>query len=475
MAYEFDLVVASNQILTAGGWLRGQIGVRGGRIEALLAPDVSVTAGRLVDVGEKHVIPGLIDTHVHLRDPGYRYKETVEAGTRAAAAGGVTSIFDMPNVRPPTTTVERLRAHLSNAKAQAMVDFGHIASGVIPETIPDLAAGGASALKIWMMEDVGRDYPHAPGTAVTNHGVLYRCFEAAAETDIPLFIHPHDQHVYEVMVERARRDWGTDFRSYAKARHSGDGVVINSGVATALEFQRATRAHMHMLHLSTRAGIDMIRRAKAEGRRVTGEVNPNALFVGNTWENLEKRGPFILGAWVPEDDVEAIWEGVDDGTVDVFASDHGPHTKDEKEPGWEDMYATPGGSPSIEHYPRLLFDAVNQGRLTLEKVVELCATNPARLMGYDDRKGSIKIGADADLVVVDMEREETITAANSHYMCGWTNLEGVTVKGVPSMTILRGNVIMEDGNVTAEPGSGELLSPVPVEIEPRLLIEQQVS
>ena len=469
MPVEYDLVVASKRILTPSGWFSGQVGIRGGKVVALVAAAEEAPAARRVEVGEKPVIPGVIDTHVHFRDPGYTYKEDFESGTRAAAAGGVTTVFDMPNVKPPTTTAERLRAHLANAMAKSMVDFGHIASGAVAENISELAAGGATAIKVWMQEDVGRDYPHPAGTAVTNHGVLYRVCEEVERTGLPLFIHCNDQAVYELFFERARAEWGLDFRSYAKARRKGGSVVISSGVATALEFQRSTGCRLHVLHVSTAAGIGMIRQAKAEGRPVTAEVNPNLMFIANSWENLERRGPYILGSWVPEDEAQATWEAVLDGTVDVLASDHGPHTKEEKEPGWVDMYATPGGSPTIEHYLRLLLNAVNEGRISLERVVELCCLNPAKLMGYSDRKGAIKVGADADLLVLDMNREEVLSAATSHYRCGWTPTEGMKIKGAPVMTIRRGEIIMENGNVTAEPGSGQLLTPVPIQITPALI------
>ena len=168
-------------------------------------------------LGDRPVIPGLIDTHCHFRDPGYTHKEDFYSGTVAAANGGVTTVFDMPNVDPPTTTAKRLRAHLENAQSKSVVDFGHNASGVIPENIAELAEAGATAFKVWMMQDIGRDYPHPPGTSVTDHAVLYRIFEEVAKTGLPLYIHPHDQELYDLSVSRSIESMGTDFRSYARA------------------------------------------------------------------------------------------------------------------------------------------------------------------------------------------------------------------------------------------------------------------
>lgn len=456
---DFDLVVRSSDIVTPGGRLDGQIAVRNEKIVALMGPDVQLAAQKTIDVGSKPVIPGVIDTHCHFRDPGYTHKEDYYHGTVAAAAGGVTTVFDMPNVDPPTTTADRLARHLENAQSKAVVDFGHNASGVVPENIAELAEGGATAFKVWMMRDIGRDYPHPPGTSVTNHAVLYRIFEEVAKTGLPLYIHPHDQDLYDLWVTRSREQWGTDFRSYARALRAGDGVVLNTAIATILEFQRSVGTRLHVLHLSTREGVRMVRQAKAEGRPVTSEANPISMFVANDWANIERLGPYALAWWVPGDDSPAMWEAIVDGTVDVIGSDHGPHTREEKEVGWKDMYSAPGGAPFIEEYLRLMLTEVNKGRLTLERVVELCCSNPAKLTGYDDRKGSITVGKDADLVVLDMDHEEILKASHGHYQCGWMPSEDLPAKGRPVMTILRGRVIMEDGVVTAEAGSGQLMRP----------------
>ena len=456
---QYDLVVRSTTIITPGGTVDGKIAVRDEKIVAILGPEEPAPSRKTMDVGTSPVIPGLIDTHAHFRDPGYTHKEDFYNGTIAAAAGGVTTVFDMPNVDPPTTTVDRLKAHLENAQSKAVIDFGHNASGVIPENIKGLAEAGATAFKVWMMQDIGRDYPHPPGTSLTDHATLYRVFEEVAETGLPLYIHPHDHSLYELFVARAQKQWGMDFRSYARALRGGDGVVLNTAISTILEFQRSVGTKLHILHLSTRDGVRMVREAKAQGRPITAEANPFAMFVTNDWANIEKKGPYSLGFWVPEEDNPAMWGAVVDGTVDVIGSDHGPHTKEEKEVGWTDMYTAPGGSPMIEQYLRLMLTEVNKGRLTLERVVELCSANPAKLTGYEGRKGAIKVGADADLVVLDMNHEETLRAEHSHYRCGWMPSEDFETKGRPVTTILRGKVIMQDGNVTAEQGSGLVRGP----------------
>ena len=455
----FDLAVKSKRIWSEGSWIDGWIGIRGEQIASISREPI--TALEALDVGMKPVIPGLIDTHAHFRDPGYTYKEDFESGTRAAAAGGVTTVFDMPNVAPPTTTVERLEAHIANARSKACIDFGHNASGVDPNTIVDLAAAGATAFKIWQLTDIGRDYPHPPGTSVSNHGVLYQIFEQVREANRTLYVHPHDQELYSLFVKRSQEEWGLDFRSYARAVRGGDGVILNTAIAQLLEFQRSTGASLHVLHLSTRRGVEMVRAAKAEGLEVTAEANPFAMFITNNWNRIEEKGPFALGFWIPDADNGPMWEAIIDGTIDVVASDHGPHTREEKELGWTDMYSAPAGSPFIEHYLRLLLTKVDEGVLPLDRVIELCCTAPARLTRLYPRKGEIAVGSDADLVVLDLEHEEVLTAARSHYRCGWTPAEGLWSKGAPVITILRGRIIMQDSKVTAEPGTGRWIDPRP--------------
>jgi dihydroorotase (multifunctional complex type) len=450
-----DLTVRSRRIHTPDGWLDGAIVVRDGRIATVCPPDEEPQADRRIDATDLVVIPGLVDTHVHLRDPGFTDKEDVTTGTSAAAAGGVTTVIDMPNVEPPTTDADRLTAHLANAKAKAIVDFGHNAAATVPENIAGLAEAGATAFKVFMMGDIGRDYPHMPGIAVDDHATLYRIAEAVAATGRPLFVHPWDQSLYRLFVERAWEAWGRDFRSYARAGRQGEGIVLDSGIATMLAIQRATGVRLHILHLMTVGGIELIRAAKAGGRAVTVEVNPASLYVNDDWDRVERLGPYALGMWLPEAHAAAVRRETVEGIVDVVGTDHAPHTRAEKEVGWTDMFAAPGGAPMVEHYLSLFLTDVAAGRIALDRVVELCATNPARLVGLYPRKGAIAAGSDADLAILDLERRHVISAARSHSKCGWTSLEGREVTGLPVMTIVRGRVVADKGDILVAPGYGE--------------------
>lgn len=454
---QLDLLVRSERIYTSGGWIDGYVGVRDGRVSAFFRADEDPSAAELIDVGPLHVLPGVVDTHVHFRDPGFTDKEDFETGSRSAAAGGITTVFDMPNVDPVTNTVERFQAHIRNAATKSIVDFGHNASAAHPENIAGLAAAGASSFKIFMMTDVGRSYPHMPETAVSSLRDMYRICEEVAKTGLTLFVHPHEQGIYELFVERAQESLGMGPESYATAWRDGDGSVFDVAIAGILQIQRATGVKMHLLHSSTVNTFEMVRAAKAEQRPVSTEINPFSIFLSHEWSRVQEMGPYSLGMWVPEKDVDAIWRALLDGAGDVIGSDHGPHNIAEKEIGWKNMYASPGGSPAVQDYLPLLLNAVNEGKLTLERLVELCCTRPAEIAGVHPKKGTISLGSDADFVVVDMDRVETIRTDSRYYKCGWTPYDGRTVKGVPVRTILRGRTIMLDGTVTGEVGGGQFV------------------
>jgi dihydroorotase len=395
--------------------------------------------------------------HSHHREgsePGYEYKETILTATRQCAAGGITTSVGMPNVVPPPNTVDRLERQFALYVKSSIVDWNFNPAATVLEEIPKLAKMGVAAFKIFMVVDTGRDYPHMPGTGVHDHGHIMAIMEACAAANVPLMVHPHNQalmdHIEQAYWKRGERD----ALAYAKAYSDNDGVIWDTAVQTLLRLQRATGVHLHLLHTQTAGTVELIRQAKAAGQHVTCEVNPWALFLGCDWSAIERLGSYALSYYVPEKNLPILWEAVNDGTIDILASDHAPHTREEKEIGWTDGWKAHTGTPSAQHYLSMLLDAAADGRTTVERVVRITSERPAQIFGLKG-KGKIKVGYDADLVLVDLKAEHEIRDEDTLGLIGWTPYAGRKLRGVPVRTLVRGRTVFADGKVVGEPGSGK--------------------
>jgi dihydroorotase len=452
---QLDVLVQGGTMLTRDGRRAADIGLRDGKIVGIYAPGSAPDAAERIDASGLLVLPGVVDTHSHHREPGFEHKEDIVTATRACAAGGVTTTVAMPNVYPPPTTSERLEAMFALYRERAIVDWNVNPAATVLEEIAKMADAGAMSMKIFMVVDTGRDYPHMPGIGVHDHGRLMAIMEACAAADVPLMIHPHDQalmtHIEEGFWAKGQRD----ALAYAKAYAAHDGLIWESAIAFLLRLQRATGVHLHILHVQTEASVEMIREAKRAGHRVTCEINPWAIFLGHDWANIEKWGSYALSYWVPEKHLPALWAGLADGTIDTVATDHAPHTRDEKEVGWIDGWKAHTGTPSAQFYLSLMLTAAHDGKISYERVVDLLATRPSEVFRLRD-KGAIAVGADADLVLVDPARRHTITDDEVLSKIGWTPYAGQTVIGVPVRTILRGTTVYRDGRVVGEPGFGAM-------------------
>ena len=454
----YDLVIRGGRLVTPAGRIDADLALAGERIGALVAPGTPLAAAHTIDAAGRHILPGVIDVHSHHREPGFTHKEDIVSATSACAAGGVTTSFAMPNVDPPPNTVERLEAMLALYEERALIDWNVNAAGTVPEQIPAMAARGIAAFKVFMVVDTGRTYPHMPGIGVHDHGELMGIFQAVGATGLPLMVHPHDQ---ALMGHIEREFWARgehDYRAYAKAYAAYDGIIWDTAAAVLLRIQRATGTRLHLLHTQTEGVVEQLRRAKAAGQQVTAELNPWAVFLGNDWANIERLGSYALSYYVPEKNTESLWGALRDGTIDLVSTDHAPHTREEKEPGWTDGWKAHTGTPSTQFYLSLLLDAAHRGRLSLERVVELTAAAPARAFGLA-RKGRLEVGADADLTIVDLEREFEIRDEDVLSKIGWTPYAGRRVRGAVETTIVRGRVVFDHGRVEGRPGWGRQARP----------------
>lgn len=450
-----DLRISGGLVVTGTGSVKADVLVNQGRIAGIVDADVSVDARQTLDARGKAVLPGMIDVHVHLREPGFTHKEDTTTATQAAAAGGVTTVFGMPNLNPATNSTETLQEVYDIYAAKSLVDYNHNPAPTNLDQIQGLADLGVRAFKIYMVVDTGRTYPHPAGTGTHDHGELLRMMDAIAPTGRRFIVHPHDQALMNYFEGSYLSRGENTPQAYAQSLAAREGVIWDTAVDVVLRLAEASGCPVHIAHVQTRRSIEALQRARSRGVDVTGEVNHWALFL-STWDHVERLGPYALSYWVPDDARAAVWEALRDGTIDICSSDHAPHTRKEKEIGWTQMWSSHTGTPGIQYYYPLLLDAVARGQISLERVVDAVATRPAQAFGLSETKGDIKVGLDADLVVADLTQRWTIHNQDVLSRCGWTPYDGVSCQGQIQATLVRGVPVYADGHVVGTPGHGRL-------------------
>lgn len=395
-----------------------------------VGPDVKPTEdATLVDASGLLALPGLIDAHVHLREPGGEHKEDWTSGTRAALAGGVTTVLAMPNTSPPISDAASLANVVGLAERKAVCDFGFFL-GATPDNVYQAAAlTGVVGLKMYMGSSTGT-------LLVNDFASQYLHFKTYPSERL-IAVHAEDE---------------TAMRWFARQGQRRPPLCAELDTARALVMAEHLGRRLHICHASTAREIGLIRSAKARGMPVTCEVTPHHLFLDDEVE-------WRLGPWVKMNpplrssaDRAALWDNL--AWVDAIASDHAPHTREEKQAGVTDA---PAGVPGLETTLPLLLTAASEGRLTLADVMRLTSSGPAELFGLV-RKGQIAPGRDADLILVDPEALWTLRDDKLLTKCGWTPFAGWRVKGRVKQVFLRGRLAYADGEVLVEPGYGQAVA-----------------
>ena len=451
-----DRRIHGGTLVLPSGATQADVLIAQGRIVGIVDPTLEVGADvPVLDAHGKFVLPGMIDVHVHTREPGYTHKEDITTTTMQAAAGGVTTIFGMPNLNPPTTTQESLEAVFALYREKSIVDWNHNPAATDPKEVPLMAQTPIRAFKIYMVVDTGRTYPHPAGTGMHDHGHLLQMMDIIAKTGKRFIIHPHDQALMDYIEgEYLARGENTP-QGYASAYAARNGVIWDTAIDVILRLAEASGCPIHIAHMQTVQSIDAVRRAKARGVDVTCEVNHWAPFL-STWHDVETLGPYALSYWIPDDARAAVWEGLNDGTIDLIASDHAPHTREEKDIGWTQMWSAHTGTPGIQYFYPLLLDAANRHQLSLTRAIDAAAFQPAKAFGLDQTKGRIGVGYDADLVIADLNAPWTITNDGVLSRCGWTPYDGRTISAHIDTTLVRGEIVFENGHVVGKPGQGKM-------------------
>ena len=428
----FERVLRNGQVMTPGGLVTADIGIKDEKITYIGTIAAGAGADEF-DASGLHILPGVIDSQVHFREPGLEYKEDLESGARSGALGGVTCVFEMPNTNPSTITPDLLQDKLNRAANRMDTDHAFYAGATHDNThlLAEMEAmPGCCGVKVFMGASTGDLLVHDDEGV---EAVLKSIKRRAA-------FHSEDEYR---LTERRDLAVQGDWTSHPVVR---DPEAAIRSTTRLLRLARKTGKRIHVLHITTRQEMDLLAAAKDVA---SVEVTPQHLTLVAPQAYLELKGRAQMNPPIREQEhVDGLWRALNAGIVDVIGSDHAPHTLEEKARPYP---ASPSGMPGVQTLVPVMLNHVSKGKLTLQRFVELTSAGPQRVFGIIG-KGRIAEGYDADFTIVDMNRTETITDAWSATKSGWTPFDGMEVTGWPVATVIRGNFVMRDGEIVQKGG-----------------------
>ena len=434
---ESSILIKNARIVNQGEILEGDLLIEGQKIKEIAPSISSKNADTLViDAENKFLLPGMIDDQVHFREPGLTHKANIETESRAAIAGGITSFIEMPNTKPQATTIEKLEEKFTKASKTSYANYSFMFGGTNDnlDEILKIDSKNVAALKLFLGSSTGN-------MLVDNPEVLEKIF---ASTDLLIAVHCEDEDTIRANTKKFKDEYGDNIPvKFHPIIRSEEACYLSS--SKAIELAKKTGARLHVFHLSTAKETALFSNKKPlEEKKITAEVCIHHLWFSD--EDYNKKGTFIK--WNPAvkttKDREALWEALLDDRIDVIATDHAPHTREEKANPYT---KAPSGGPLVQHAVVALMEAYHKGKISIEKLVEKMAHNPAILFQIEKR-GFIREGYFADLILVDPHNPWTVTPENILYKCGWSPFEGVTFKSRITHTILNGNLVYHNAKFT---------------------------
>jgi len=454
---QFDTIVRNGHVVTGAGVYRADIGITAGTIQVVGFIPETAAARRVIDAAGKYVLPGLLDVHLHFQCYSH-HVDPFRVALQSAAYGGITTVLAMliPGAQVRKRPLEVIDEFRDLGQREAVVDFGfHVHLPELPGALDDIPAAierGVPSFKIFMAyKSIGR---------MASDGHLLAAMEAIAKAGGILLLHAEDGEVIDRLLARQVAHGRVAPGDFLPT-HPPE--VEYAAVQKALHMGKLTGCPLYFLHLSTPRAVDMVMEARAQGQVAFAETCPQYLELTNdllyTFGPLAKVSPPLR---TPVE-TEGLWERLLAGRIDTIGSDHSSHTAETKRGGYKNIFDCWYGAPAAETMAPVMADALIRRGSDLSKLVRHMAENPARVFGLYPKKGAIRPGSDADLVVWDPDKSVTIRAEMQHCNAGYTLYEGRTVKGWPVLTLVRGQVVLENGELKVSPGFGRFLARPPVD------------
>jgi dihydroorotase (multifunctional complex type) len=441
-----DLVVTNGLLVTPRGITEGGIAIDDGVIVAVAKNPHLPEADRVIDAKGKPVLPDLLDGHPHTTSP----PDNPETGTRAAAKGGFTTLLEMPGYQVPTFNGEQFTKKKEIYEKSAFVDFslhGACAAGYPEGSLADMWKLGATGIKFFVSDP-------GPGWPQTFDGDIIQGFKELASVDGLALIHAENDYIIKDNTRRLIAEGRRDPSAHIEARPPLAEIEAGQRIISYLKLMGCRGL---IVHTSQPETVYNARAAQLEGVRVHIEICPQYLYL--TEDHVRRLGPWAKFAPPArsKETVRQMRSLLSAGFIDTLATDHAPYPKEEKQAGINDMFRAPNGIPGLETFLPLMLNAINEGWLTLERLAELTSENPAKIYRIYPRKGSLQLGSDGDLLIVDLKQTIKIRNEDLLTACGWSPYDGWELKGAPITSVIRGEVVLEDGMVRSKQGFGRYI------------------
>ena len=458
-----DLAIKNCKIVFPEGIISGAgVAVDEEKIVAVVKEPNLPTADKTIDAKGNYLIPGVIDPHSHLGSH-FSFEDDFRTETQSAAGGGVTTLFTLMQDKRSLKEIVPKRIKMADRNATIDLSFG---GGFMPSPSPhldelaDYIDLGVTAFKCKPATEKWGPIV----VAGVDDGSLYACFKALGELGGLPMVHAENPKIVEMFRDHLMKTGRKDLPAYTESRPS---FAEEEYMRRAIFIAKVASSPLYIVHISIGNGMDVVAEAKADGVNVIAETCPHYLT------HTKDSGLGILGVVTPplreKKDIEGLWHGIKSGVIDCMGSDHAtimPRSEKEKGDIWTTMPGWPGTETLL---PVMLSEGVKKGRIPLEKVVEICCYNPARVFGLYPRKGTISVGSDGDLTIVDLDKKVKVTPDVLHSAADFTIYDGWEMKGWPVMTICRGNVVMEEGEIVGKPGTGRFIKSLPLPASARLM------